>query len=67
MAPAVFKLSEDLLGRADDAEALVVVADAVRNRELDARILFDLLIHRPRDVAGRGFQMKDGVEHVAIQ
>ena len=49
--------------RADDAETLIVVAGGVGDRQPHARVLFDLLIERPRDIAERSLQVKNRVEH----
>ena len=58
----VLEVGEDLRRRADDAEALVVVPDRVRDRELHAAILLERRVHRPGDVPGGRLQVEDRVQ-----
>ena len=60
---AEFKLCEQRPCRADNPESVIVISKRVRNGELDTGGVVHRLIHRPWDISGRGFEMKDGVQH----
>ena len=54
---------EDFLGGSHDSETMIVVAHGVGQGEFHALVLLDGLIELPGNVARRGLEVKDGVEH----
>ena len=60
---SVLDVGEQLLDRADDAPAVEIIAERDGDGRLHRRVMADHLEVSGLDVARRGLEMKNGVEH----